>query len=285
MRLAFREVLLAFRRAPLLAVLSITTIAFSLFAFGLFGLVALNIRGALRDIEDRVEVRAFMVDGAGEEAVDEVIQAALKLPQVVSATYVSPDSALQRARVELTEFRDVIDGSVLPGSVELRLKPDQRSPAEVKEVSDRLTTYPSVEEVRYGREWVEKLYRIRNMAGFVGLGLGVVLALVATIIIGATIRMAILARAREIEVMRLVGATNAFVRLPYLIDGVAKGVLGGVIAVLFSYAANSMVSRNLVATQFFSGSQVALGILAGALLGLVGSWISVGRHLRQVWRD
>lgn len=285
MRLAFREVILAFRRAPLLAVLSITTIAFSLFAFGLFGLVALNIRGALRDIEDRVEVRAFMVDGAGEEAVDEVIQAALKLPQVTSATYVSPDSALQRARVELTEFRDVIDGSVLPGSVELRLKPDQRSPAEVKEVSDRLTTYPSVEEVRYGREWVEKLYRIRNMAGFVGLGLGVVLALVATIIIGATIRMAILARAREIEVMRLVGATNAFVRLPYLIDGVAKGVLGGVIAVLLSYAANSMVSRNLVATQFFSGSQVALGILAGALLGLVGSWISVGRHLRQVWRD
>lgn len=285
MRLAFREVILAFRRAPLLAVLSITTIAFSLFAFGLFGLVALNIRGALRDIEDRVEVRAFMVDGAGEEAVDEVIQAALKLPQVTSATYVSPDSALQRARVELTEFRDVIDGSVLPGSVELRLKPDQRSPAEVKEVSDRLTTYPSVEEVRYGREWVEKLYRIRNMAGFVGLGLGVVLALVATIIIGATIRMAILARAREIEVMRLVGATNAFVRLPYLIDGVAKGVLGGVIAVLLSYAANSMVSRNLVATQFFSGSQVALGVLAGALLGLVGSWISVGRHLRQVWRD
>lgn len=285
MRLAFREVMLAFRRAPLLAILSVTTIAFSLFAFGLFGLVALNIRVALREIEDRVEVRAFMVDGASEEAVSEVLQAALRMPQVATATYVSPDSALQRARVELSEFRDVIDGSVLPGSVELRLKPESRSPSSVKAVSDRLTTYPSVEEVRYGREWVEKLYRIRTMAGFVGLGLGIVLALVATIIIGATIRMAILARAREIEVMRLVGATNAFVRLPYLIDGVGKGLLGGVIAVLLAWAANGMVSRNLVSTQFFSASQMALGVLAGALLGLVGSWVSVGRHLRHVWRD
>lgn len=285
MRLAFREVLLAFRRAPLLAVLSITTIAFSLFAFGLFGLVALNIRVALRDIEDRVEVRAFMVDGASEEAVEEVQRAALRMPQVATAAYVSPDSALQRARVELSEFRDVIDGSVLPGSVEIRLKPDTRTPVTVKEVSDRLSTYPSVEEVRYGREWVEKLYRIRTMAGFVGLGLGIVLALVATIIIGATIRMAILARAREIEVMRLVGATNAFVRLPYLIDGTAKGILGGLIAVLLSWGANGMVSRNLVTTQFFSTSQIVLGVIAGAVLGLVGSWISVGRHLRHLWRD
>jgi cell division transport system permease protein len=285
MRLAFREVLLAFRRAPVLAVLSVTTIAFSLFAFGLFGLVAINIRSALRDIEDRVEVRAFMVDGADDKAVDEVLQAALKMPQVATATYVSPDSALQRARAELSEFRDVIDGSVLPGSVELRLKPESRDPDAVKEVSNRLSTYPAVEEVRYGREWVEKLYRIRNIAAFVGTGLGLVLALVATIIIGATIRMAILARTREIEIMRLVGATNGFVRLPYLIDGVTKGVLGGVLACLLVWGANGVVSRNLVETQFFDTRQISLGILAGALLGLVGSWISVGRHLRQIWRD
>jgi len=285
MRLAFREVLLAFRRAPVLGVLSVTTIAFSLFAFGLFGLVALNIRGALREIEDRVEVRAFLVEGTSDEAVEEVLRVALNLEQVASAGYVSPDSALVRARVELSEFRDVIDGSVLPGSVELRLKPESRDPDAVKEVSNRLSRFPAVEEVRYGREWVEKLYRIRNIAGIAGMGLGIVLALVATIIIGATIRMAILARTREIEIMRLVGATNGFVRLPYLIDGVAKGVLGGAVATLLVWGTNQVVSRNLVATQFFEARHVWLGILAGAVLGLVGSWVSVGRHLRQIWRD
>jgi len=285
MRLAMREVVLAFRRAPLLALLSITTIAFSLFSFGLFGLVALNIRAALRGIEDRVEIRAFLVDNTRESSISELIKAMQKRAEVSDVGYVSPDSALQRARVELAEFRDVIDGSVLPGSIEVRLKEDARDPESIKKVSNVLSSYAAVEEVRYGREWVEKLYRIRTIAGVAGTALGVVFALVAVIIIGATIRMAILARTQEIEIMRLVGATNMFVRLPYLIDGTLKGIAGGVIAAALAWSANGLISRSLVVTQFFSSQQVALGIVVGAVIGFVGSWISVGRHLRQAWRD
>ena len=285
MRLALREVLLAFRRAPLLAVLGVTTIAFSLFAFGLFGLVALNIEAALRAVEDRVEVRAFLVDGARDAQVDELMRGISKMPQVADVGYVSPDSALQRARAELDEFRDVMEGAMLPGSVELRLKEGARNPDTVLAISRRLQTYPVVEEVRYGREWVEKLYRIRNIAGVAGMALGCVFALVAIIIIGATIRMAILARTKEIEIMRLVGATNGFVRLPYLIDGTLKGLTGGGLAVLMAWGAVQLVSRSLMAAQFFTTQQALLGVAAGGVLGLVGSWLSVGRHLRRVWRD
>jgi cell division transport system permease protein len=278
-------VLLAFRRAPLLAVLGVTTIAFSLFAFGLFGLVALNIEAALRAVEDRVEVRAFLVDGARDAQVDELMRGISKMPQVANVGYVSPDSALQRARAELDEFRDVMEGAMLPGSVELRLKEGARNPDTVLAISRRLQTYPVVEEVRYGREWVEKLYRIRNIAGVAGMALGCVFALVAIIIIGATIRMAILARTKEIEIMRLVGATNGFVRLPYLIDGTLKGLTGGGLAVLMAWGAVQLVSRSLMAAQFFTTQQALLGVAAGGVLGLVGSWLSVGRHLRRVWRD
>lgn len=285
MRLALREVLLAFRRAPLLAVLGVTTIAFSLFAFGLFGLVALNIEAALRAVEDRVEVRAFLIEGARDAQVDELMRGISKLPQVADVGYVSPDSALQRARAELEEFRDVMEGAMLPGSVELRLKEGARNPDTVLAISRRLQTYPVVEEVRYGREWVEKLYRIRNIAGVAGMALGCVFALVAIIIIGATIRMAILARTKEIEIMRLVGATNGFVRLPYLIDGTLKGLTGGALAVLMAWGAVQLVSRSLMAAQFFTTQQALLGVAAGGVLGLVGSWLSVGRHLRRVWRD
>jgi len=285
MRLAFREVLLAFKRAPLLAMLSVTTIAFSLFAFGLFGLVAINIKSALLEIEDRVEIRAFLIDGAKDAQVDQLMQGITKIPQVADVGYVSPDSALQRARAELEEFRDVIEGAMLPGSVELRLKEGARDPETVQAIARRLQTYPVVEEVRYGREWVEKLYRIRNIAGIAGSVLGSVFALVAIIIIGSTIRMAILARTKEIEIMRLVGATNHFVRLPYLIDGTLKGLAGGVIAALLSWSAVQLVSTNLMAAHFFNAEQIMLGIAAGGLLGLAGSWVSVGRHLRRVWRD
>lgn len=285
MRLAIREVFLAFKRAPLLAMLGVTTIAFSLFAFGLFGLVAINIKSALLEIEDRVEIRAFLIDGAKDAQVEELMQGINKIPQVADVGYVSPDSALQRARAELEEFRDVMEGAMLPGSVELRLKEGARDPETVQTISRRLQTYPVVEEVRYGREWVEKLYRIRNIAGIAGTVLGSVFALVAIIIIGSTIRMAILARTKEIEIMRLVGATNNFVRLPYLIDGTLKGLAGGAIAALLAWAAVQLVSKNLMAAQFFNAEQVMLGIAAGGLLGLVGSWLSVGRHLRRVWRD
>ena len=142
-----------------------------------------------------------------------------------------------------------------------------------------------MDEVRYGQEWVEKLYRIRSLAGLAGSVLGAVFALVAIIIIGATIRMAILARTREIEIMRLVGATNWFVRLPYLLDGALKGLAGGALAAALAWFTASLVSRHLMQTEFFTGEQVALGIVAGGLLGLVGSWISVGRQLRKVWRE
>lgn len=285
MRLALREVFLAFKRAPLLAILGVTTIAFSLFAFGLFGLVAINIKSALLEIEDRVEIRAFLIDGAKDAQVEELMQGINKIPQVADVGYVSPDSALQRARAELEEFRDVMEGAMLPGSVELRLKEGARDPETVQAISRRLQTYPVVEEVRYGREWVEKLYRIRNIAGIAGSVLGSVFALVAIIIIGSTIRMAILARTKEIEIMRLVGATNNFVRLPYLIDGTLKGLAGGAIAAALAWTAVQLVSKNLMAAQFFNAEQVMLGIAAGGVLGLVGSWLSVGRHLRRVWRD
>lgn len=285
MRLAFREVVLAFRRAPLLSMLGVTTIAFSLFAFGLFGLVAINIKAALLAVEDRVEIRAFLIDSARDVQVEELMQGIGKIPQVADVGYVSPDSALQRARAELEEFRDVMTGAMLPGSVELRLKAGARDPETVQAISRRLQTYPVVEEVRYGREWVEKLYRIRNVAGMAGIALGSVFALVAIIIIGSTIRMAILARAEEIEIMRLVGATNMFVRLPYLIDGTLKGLLGGSIAVAVAWGTVQLVSRHLMTAQFYTPEQAWLGIAAGGVLGLVGSWLSVGRHLRRVWRD
>jgi len=285
MRLALREVYLTFTRAPLMAMLGVTTIAFSLFAFGLFGLVAINIKSALLEIEDRVEIRAFLIDGAKDAQVEELMQGIKKIPQVADVGYVSPDSALQRARVELEEFRDVMDAAMLPGSVELRLKEGARDPGTVQMISRRLQTYPVVEEVRYGREWVEKLYRIRNIAGITGSVLGSVFALVAIIIIGSTIRMAILARAEEIEIMRLVGATNHFVRLPYLIDGTLKGLAGGAIAAALAWTAVQLVSKHLMAAQFFAAEQVMLGIAAGGVLGLVGSWLSVGRHLRRAWRD
>src|SRR5688572_21255160 len=155
-------------------------------------------------------------------------------PEVQSAMLVSPQEALERARSELKEFADVFEEGLLPASIDVRLRDGYRDPTTVRAVAARLDTYDFVDEVRYGEDWVEKLYRMRTIAGLAGTALGVTFAAVAMIIIGATIRMTVLARAREIEVMRLVGATDGFIRAPFLIEGGLKGVLGGAAALVMT---------------------------------------------------
>ena len=282
MRLAMREVLIGFRRAPLLSILGVTTIAFSLFAFGLFSLVALNIRKTLSEVESRVEIRAFLADGTSVEAVSSAMGDIGDFPEVARVEYVSSEQALERARRELGEFQDVFESGFLPASIDVRLREGHRDPTTVRAVASRIGTFEFVDDVRYGEEWVEKLHRIRNIATAAGAVLGLAFAAVAVIIIGATIRMAVLARSREISIMRLVGATDGFVRLPFLIEGFAKGIFGGALALLLTWLASSLISQYFIQTEFFGTGLAVLGVLAGAFLGLAGSALSVGRHLRRV---
>jgi cell division transport system permease protein len=278
----FRDALITFQRAPLLSALSVTTIAFSLFAFGLFGLVALNIREALDRLEDRVEIRAFVADGTPPEGIAQAADDIGGYPEVLSATMVTQDQALIRAQTELGDFRDVFEGATLPASIDVHLRPGFRDPASVRRVAARVRAYSFVDDVRFGEEWIEKLYRLRNIAGITGLVLGLAFAAVSVIIIGATIRMAVLSRAKEISIMRLVGATDAYIRRPFLLEGLAKGVVGGAVALLLTWLARLLIDRYIIETVFFDRRLTLMGLLFGALIGLLGSSVSVGRHLRRV---
>jgi cell division transport system permease protein len=283
LRLATRTAMESFRRAPLLNILSITTIAFSLFAFGLFGLVALNIRNALRSVEERVELRAFVANGTTLERMTDAAADVRKYKEVASVDIVTQQMALARARKELGEFQDVFDSEFLPASLDVKLKVGFRDPKTARVVADRLRGMDFVEDVRFGEEWITQLYRLRNIAGVAGAALGLAFAAVAIIIIGATIRMAVLARSREISIMRLVGATDGFIRRPFLIEGSIKGVLGGFLALGLTYLAMRVLTQYLhVETAFFDARLALLGVLFGTLIGLIGSAVSVGRHLRQI---
>lgn len=282
MNLAVREGLLSFRRAPTLSALSVTTIAVSLFAFGLFGLVALNLRQALDQVGDRVEIRGFIAEGTGPEATSAAVDDIRSFPEVASVQLVTATQALERARRELGEFEDVFEPGLLPASIEVRLREGYRSPDQVRAVATRLAAYDFIDDIRYGEEWVAKLYRLRTIATMVGLALGLTFAFVAMIIIGSTIRMAVLARTKEIQVMRLVGATDRFIRAPFLIEGFAKGLLGGVLALVLTAILFAGLGRFVVQAAFFGPGLALLGVLGGAGLGVLASAVAVGRHLREV---
>ncbi len=288
MRLLFRESLMSFRRAPLLSALSVTTIAFSLFTVGLFGIVAINLRHALQGLEERVEIVAFVLRGTPAETVALASQDIAAFPEVQDINYVTEDQALERARRDLVEFRDAyrdLQVNPLPPSFELRLKPGYRDAAHVAAVADRLKGFSFVEDVRYGRDWIQRLDRLRNLTGILGLVIGLVFATVAMVIIGVTIRLTLLQRAREIHIMRLVGATNWFIRGPFLLEGAVKGLLGGLLAVALCYAGYAAFRNNTASFTgliFFTPLQAAVIVGFGILMGFGGSLVSVGRHLRHM---
>ena len=285
MNLTLRESMLTFKRAPLLSVLSVTTIAFSLFVLGLFGLVVVNLQAALRGVEERVEIVAYILPGTPAEATAQALQDIQAFPEVQAANYVSEDEALSRARSELVELRDImeeLERNPLPASIELKLKPGFRDADHVSLVAERIQGFGFVDDVRFGRDWVENVDRLRGLAAAVGIVVGAAFAVVAIIIIGTTIRMAVLQRSREIAIMRLVGATDGFIRRPFLLQGAIKGLLGGVVAIGLSFVAYLLINRYLLKSAFFTNEQALAIVAFGALIGLLGSATSVGRHLKRV---
>jgi len=208
---------------------------------------------------------------------------------VKDVSYVSEEEALQRARNELVEFRDAyrdLQVNPLPASIEVRLKDGFRDAATVERVAQRLRGFGFIDDVRYGREWVQKLDYLRNITGLVGLVIGLAFAAVAVVIIGVTIRLTILQRAREISIMRLVGATNWFIRGPFLLEGALKGLLGGFLSLVLCYAGYLLFRDKSGGTfaglLFFEPQHMVVIVIFGVLLGLAGSLVSVGRHLRHV---
>jgi cell division transport system permease protein len=287
--LVAREALLAFKRTRTLSALSVTTIAFALFVTGLFGLVALNLRSAIANVAERVQVVAFVKRGTPTEALTAAMQDIAAFPEVLDVQYVSEADALARAKRELVEFQDVyqdLEVNPLPPSIELTLKAPDRDEAHAAAVAQRLRGFSFVDDVRFGEDWIRHLDSLRNIAGLVGLAIGLAFALVSVVIIGVTIRMTVLQRSREIHIMRLVGATDWFIRGPFLLEGAIKGLLGGVLALLLCAASLLTFRREGIGLgiglQFFNAGQSLVLLLFGVLLGFGGALVSVGRHLRRV---
>ena len=285
MSYTIREALAAFRRAPTLTVLSAAMIGLSLFVVGLFGIAAHNVRRVLDTVESRVQVVAYLRDGTAPDAVELALSEIRAYPEVLETLYISREQALEIARQQLTEFRELfadVEENPLPASFEVRLRPGQRAPDIVSKVAERIATYPFVEDVRYGREWVDKVFLLRRIAGAAAIVVGGAFAAVAVLIIGSAIRLAIFARRDEIEIMRLVGAKDGFIKRPFLLEGLITGLLGAGLALSLTYATYKVVFSSIFAIEWVPDTWVAAGLAAGGILGTLASSLALRRHLRDL---
>lgn len=280
-----REALAAFRRAPLLTGLSAAMVGLALFVVGLFSVAAYNLRQALATVEERVEVVAYLRDGTPDDDVAEARRFLEGLDAVSGVVYVSKSDALRVARTDLPEISDLsgdLDVNPFPASLEIRLAEGYRSSETVRSVAEDVAVYPFVEDVRFGRDWVDKLFLLRRIGAVTATVIGGAFAVVAALIIGTAIRIAVFARRDEIHIMRLVGATLGFIRRPFLVEGAITGALGGVLALALTWFSFVVVDHYLFAVEWIPPLWCAVGVAAGIVFGVLASGLAVRRHLREV---
>lgn len=286
---AIREALRSIRRNSLMSLASISTVGLCLICFASVCLISVNLSNVARVLESQVEVRAFIAEGTDSKRVKEIETTIAGHPDVLSVKYVSKDDALRRLRQQFADQRDLLagieDANPLPASFEVTLK----TPERVKDVADSVSGLKGVESVSYKSEMVERLFLVTRALRLAGTGLVVALSVATVALVSNTIRLTLYARRKEIAIMKLVGATDGFIRAPFVFEGLFLGVTGAGVAALLSRVCYLWVFVNVPKALPFVPLVVpsplvdALSVVlvgAGAAMGAAGSAISIRRFMR-----
>ena len=291
-----------FRRSWSTALGAVVTIFLSLFIIGVFVLGSALVENLVGSVEDRVTIQAFLSDEADQAAVTELQSAIQGWDNVESVTYKSKDEALEEYKSTMSNRNAAdavaaLDGeNPIPASLVIKLD----DPQQVEAVAQRLISDPSfasvcddpddpVASVQYGRETVERLFSVTRYIRYGAIVLVALLTFVAFVFINNTIRLAITARRREIAIMRLVGASNGFIRGPFLMEGALEAIIGALLAIaglFFGWRALlPKLSNSLQFLSFEIPQQVMLGtfgllLAIGLVIGLFGSAIAMRRYLK-----
>jgi cell division transport system permease protein len=282
-----REALKNMRLNLLMSVTAVTTTAVCVLILGVGLLVSSHVEGVIRQVGEDVQITAFFPENATSERIDEAREAVSGYPEVEEVAYVSKEEALRRPRVNFADQPEVVDGlgsSFLPASLEIKLA----DPAASNAVAERLRG-DGFKELNYPQQTIE---RLNQVTGYViwALRAATALFLVASVLlISNAIRISIFARRKEIEVMKLVGASDGFVRWPFVVEGLAQGLVGATLAALVVVWANALfVEWAQGAVPFFGISAgsvntlllLPLLVLVGVAIGVFGSFVSVRRFLK-----
>jgi len=282
-----REALKNMRLNLLMSVTAVTTTAVCVLILGVGLLVSSHVEGVIRQVGKDVQITAFFSKNASPERIDEAREAVSGYPEVEEVAYVSREEALRRLRANFADQPEVVDGlgsSFLPASLEIKLA----DPAASNAVAEKLRA-EGFEELNYPQQTIE---RLNQVTGYViwALRAATVLFLVASVLlISNAIRISIFARRKEIEVMKLVGASDGFVRWPFVLEGLAQGLIGATLAALVVVWANALfVEWAQSAVPFFGISTGSVNtllllpvlVLVGVAIGVFGSFVSVSRFLK-----
>ncbi|MGE5531498.1 MAG: permease-like cell division protein FtsX [Bacteroidota bacterium] len=275
------------RRHPLVALGAIANIAVSLSILGGFLIMSANLEHMAGNLASEATISVQLKDGADERAIQTKLTADTRVKE---AKFVSKDEALEEYAKQVNlPYKDLRNSiaNPLPDLVRVSVV----EPSDLPDVAQSAKTLKGVSKVRYQRDVAQKLFRMANGIKLMGLVLGAIMALAALMLVSTTIQLGVHSRRREIRIMQLVGATNNFIRAPFVIEGAVQGLLGGLMATVlllcgYSYLYNS-VSTTLTFVELIYNTQflVLAGVgltLCGAFFGVIGSLLGTRHYLKMI---
>lgn len=297
-RYFFSETFTSLKRNFFMGFTAITTVAITLFIVGFFAVIVYDIQGIMSSIKSQVELRVYLKDEISEELKEYIEQAIIGWKETESVEYVSKDMALERFKKQMegSDILKEIEGNPLPASFDITLNnPEKIEQVELRFYDRDGNFIEGVDDVIYERKVVKPLFAITAIIGTIAFLIIIALLMAAIVLIFNTIRLSIYARRKEIEVMKLVGATNWFVRIPFLFEGFFEGFAGSTISIILLYficnfllikGERAIVDIMRIKELAIVGSgnvmlYVYLGVLVlGGLIGILSSIIALRRYVK-----
>ncbi len=274
-------------------VTSIFTIGTSIFIFLTFSLVAFNLGSLFKVWENRFEVVAYLKKGISTDEIEMLLKRIRKIEGVEAVNYISPFEAMEFMESKLGNQKNLLEGikpNIFPASMEIRLGKDYWGRTKLSDVISELRKVPQIEEIQYGKEWIETFSVIVYLVRITQWVLGGVLILAIIFIVSNTLQLTISSRSDEIEIMYILGASPSYIRIPFYFEGLIQGLLGASIAIGLLFIMYKILILTVgpmmkgwmagIKILFFPWERILWFLLGGVLIGLFGSFISSIKFLR-----
>ena len=267
------------------------TVSLSVLIFSFFYLIYLNMLSVGDNLSDNLHLVVYLEDEPGPEMQEQLRLKITQFDQVEKIRFISKEEAYNRFAKQLGDNREILTDmptDFLPASIEVVPLKTLRSLRQVKLFSEYLATLPGSQKVQYGQQWVERFYSFIQLLSIIVLLSGSLLILTATFMVASTIRLTIFGRQEELELLKLVGATNSYIRTPFLMEGLLQGLAGALLGLsalytLFQWTTHHISGAgffNLLTFTFFPFTIISIIIALSIVLCTVGSYASMQKFLR-----
>ena len=277
-----KESFAGFHRRKLTTGVTILIMGSSLLVLAVLTLATLNLDHLLVKARQSIDMRVFLLESLDNNHVAELQPRLIVIPGVKAVKYISPETALREFRASLGEdagVLDFLDTNPLPASYHLEFTAGARNLDSVRQIRDEIAVWPEVAEIIFNQGWIDALESWSNRFRMANLITGLIVFIAVVFVISNTVKLTMAASSRLIQIQKLVGATNSFIRLPFLCEGMLQGVLAGSLAMGLIALTGHFLQNRLGGMIFFNWEQISGFILFCMVLGLLGSWSAMRKYL------